>query len=131
MSRVLGEHPGIDKGPYYFAAATVLEYEVADVNGAGLGEVLRYSGVAADEQELHRIVENLSEDCTMFLIHLELFGKIVGNGEYVPVNTIDPLTGKRQYLGFQEFGECDGFHCFFQDLYDTEEEYERYIANDC
>lgn len=60
-------------------------------------------------------------------LHRDFFS-VVGTASYHVDHEIDPVTGKRCWLVVEgEDGACVGLSGLFQDLYNTEEEYNRYL----
>ncbi len=112
------------------ASAVIYMYKVLFDNESAAGnEILRYMGTASSKTDLRQIVLELPSDCSMFEIHLEASGRIIGNAEYRVDHAIDPQTGKRAMLLIQgEFGACEDIHRFFSNLYNTEEEFDRSVG---
>lgn len=110
------------------AFATVSLYDIVNHEDYGPSEVWIPLRKASTWDELRQSVLELPSDATLFQIHFEAMSHIVGNAEYYVDNELDPATGKRLSLSARvESGVCDGFHKFFDDFYDTSEEYNRHV----
>jgi hypothetical protein len=109
--------------------ATVYEYAHECNEQEYPREILRHHGSVSDQDELRHIILELPIDCTTFEVYISVFGQIVGNAEYCVDHQIDPKTGKRIILSIiHEFGACKELSKLFEDLYDTEEELERFFG---
>ena len=112
------------------ASAAVYMYDVIadDRENAPGEEVLRVRGNVSTKAALRRVVLELPPDCSSFEIHLEARGQIIGNAAYRVDHTIDPQTGKRTMLLIEgEYGACKNIHQLFDNLYNTEEQFNRSV----